>query len=380
MHFGRAHERIVAVADIGSGSAGVAILAIGDTHCRILVSERRSLSLEERVPEATVAAIGKHLVEAGKSALEKHRARKGAMPKAVYAVIRSPWTRSKTLRAHVSFEESRRISGALIAQLAQQALGEDAEFDKSQILEAGVVRVELNGYPTNKPEGKPAVELSVAVLVSICDPVVRSTVTSALAELFGAVTPVMRSGVHALLAVLKERGGNKDYLVVDMASEGTNLIVIRNGVATDHAFVAEGKRSLLKRIGSFGAPDEVLTLLHMRNRGECSDTVCKDLDDAVAKAEPELVRLFGEAMSKLVAEERLPNDLILASHGDMMTLLGALFTRIDFTQFTATTQPFSVDALEPEDFAHWVLPESGIKADTGISIAATLVNIEESRR
>lgn len=381
LHLGRAREKIIAVADIGSGSAALAIVSVPkDGPVRIRAAERRFLPLEERTPEAIVAAVGTHLKEAGQHVLASLQKNGATMPQSVYAVIRAPWTRSKTVQTHMAFLEVTRITSKLIGELAQQALGSDTEFDKSRILEAGVVRVEVNGYPTNQPEGKSGKDLSVAALISDCDAGLRASVTSALEQLFGARTVLMRSGVHAILSVMRNKPDvPKDFLVVDMASEGTNLIVIRNGVTTDHATVAEGKNSILKRISGSGMPDDTLTLLRLIARGECHDPACEAVAVAMAKAEPELVRAFGEVIAKLVVRQRLPNHLILATQDDLIPWLSSLFSRIDFAQFTMTTQPFTVVALRPVDFAHWALPDTGVRVDTGILIAAALVNIEQGR-
>ncbi len=164
-----------------------------------------------------------------------------------------------------------------------------------------------------------------------------------------------------------------------MASEGTNFVVIRDGITTDHATIPEGKNSILKRISGNGMTEETLTLLRLIARGECHDPACEAVQIAMAKAEPELVRAFGEVIAKLVMQQRLPNHLILATHEDLIPWLSSFFSRIDFAQFTTTTQPFAVTPLKPVDFAHLALPETGIQVDTGILIAAALVNIEEGR-
>lgn len=381
IHLGRAREKIIAVADIGSGSAGLAIVSVPQNGpVRIRAAERRFLPLEERTPEAIVAAVGTHLKEAGQHVLASLQKNGIPMPQSVYAIIRAPWTRSKTVQARTKFSKVTRITTKLVGGLAKQALGSDTEFDKNRILEAGVVRVEVNGYPTNQPEGKSGTELSAAVLISDCDAGLRTSVTSALEQLFGARTIIIRSGVHAILSVMRNKpDASGDFLVIDMASEGTNLIVIRDGVTTDHATIADGKNSILKRISAGGMPDDVLTLLRLIARGECHDPACEAVAVAMAKAEPELVRAFGEVIAKLVARQRLPNHLILATHDDLIPWLSSLFSRIDFAQFTTTTQPFTVVALRPVDFARWALPDTGVRVDTGILIAAALVNIEQGR-
>ncbi len=381
MHLGRTREKILGVVDIGSGSAAVAIVAVPkDGPVRILAAERRFLPLEERTPQAIVGAIGTHLVEAGTHALEAYRKSGGALPEKIYAVIRAPWAHSKTVEAGARYPEVTRISEKLIGGLAQQALASDTEFDKSHILEASVIRVEVNGYPTKQPEGKSGTELSVAALISDCDPDLRSTVTSALQQLFATRPVVMRSGAHAILSVMRDKQDeSRDFLIVDMASEGTNFIVTRDGLTTEHGSTPEGKNSILKRISGTGLPDETLTLLRLIARGECHDPACEAVETAMAKAEPEMVRAFGEVIAKLVVRQRLPNHLILATHDDLTAWLSSFFSRIDFAQFTMTTQPFTVSPLKPVDFAHWALPSTSVPADTGMLIASALVNIEESR-
>ncbi len=382
MHLGRAREKIIAVADIGSGSAALALVAVpAKGPVRVLSAERRFLPLEERAPGAIEAAIGTHLVEAGKSVLTAHQKKGGPQPASVYAVVRAPWTRSKTAEAHTSFPKTTKITGAMIAKLADQALASDTELDKTNILEAAVMRVEINGYPTSRPEGVSGDRLSVAVTISDCKPTFRTTLTNAFQQLFGAQKVVTRSGVHAILSTLRNQDNpsHRDFLVVDMASEGTNFTVIRDGISSGHAVTPEGKNSLLKRIGGDGMPENTLTLLRLLGRGECRDSACEAINAAMAKAEPELVRVFGEVIAKLVTQQRLPNDLILATHEDLIPWLSSFFSRIDFAQFTTTTQPFSVRPLKSGDFAHLVVPETGVRADTGILIACALVNIEEKR-
>ena len=372
-------EKIVAVADIGSGSAAVAILAVPkEGPARILAAERRILPIEERTPEAIIAAIAQHLSEAGGHVLATHRKNGGVIPRSVHAIIRAPWTQSKTVSAKTTLPTSTKISRKLIVQLSQQALASDTEFERSNLIEAGVVRVEVNGYPTAQPEGKSGDMLSVAALVSECDGQLRASVAGVLQQLFGAHPSTISSGVRAILSVMRDMpGAPDDFVIMDMASEGTNFVVVREGVTIEHAAMPEGKNSLLRRIGGNNLPADTLAMLRLVARGECHDPACATLGAAMTKCEPELVRSFGDIISKLVSRQRLPNHLILATNEGLMPWLPAFFSRIDFAQFTTTTQPFIVSTLKPVDLAHWALPDTMVRTDTGILLAAALVNIKE---
>lgn len=380
IHLGRGREKIVAVADIGSGSAALGLVAVPKSGpARLLVAKRSILPLEEREPAAVVAAIGRHLAETGQQALAEYGKHGGPQPGSVYAVIRAPWTQSKTVRAGVTFPKPTKVTNAMIGKLAREAIA-SVKVPKEALLEAGVIRVELNGYPTSKPEGKLCSELSVAALLGACDPALRASVEQTLRHLFGSRRITMRSGIHAVLSAMRDTPDMPgDSLVVDMASEGTDFMVVRDSVTTDHGASAEGKNSILKRISPDGMMEHTLTLLRLIARGECHDPACDALTAAMGKAEPELVRVFGETIAKLVSRRRLPNLLILATHDDLAPWLTTLFSRIDFAQFTTTTRPFIVRALKPVDFADRVVAEANARTDSAMLTAAALVHMEESR-
>ena len=377
-------EKIVVVADIGSGSAGVAIIAISpDLPARVIVAERSRLPFEERSVEATIAGITAQLSSAGEKALAAYAATSGASPiSAAYAVIRAPWTRSKTIRAMSKFPEEQQVTDALITETARAAFaapgesGED-EPDPANILETSIVRVELNGYPTARPKGKYAHTLGVSILVSDCDPRVRKNVVETVSRIFACPPPSLRSGTRALLSVLRESPAfPDDCLIVNMTSNATNLIVVTGGTAVRHTRIPEGVRSIVKRIGGTGLPEETLTLIRMVAHDQCEHEACKATSAAIARAEPELARIFGEAMGRIAATERLPNTLILAVQEDLAPWLSQFFSRIDFTQFTVTTQPFEAVMVTHKGISDMITVPAGMTPDPGLSVAGALVNIE----
>jgi hypothetical protein len=381
---GRTREKIIAVADIGSGSAAVAILALHpDKPAAVLAASRSVLPIEERTQEATIAGIGAHLAKSGEDAQKAYAARAGKGMKSVgslLCVMRAPWSRSRVVQASSVFEHETLVTGELIAGLAQQALAGERELDRGNFLEASVVRVELNGYPTGEPEGKYAREAEVFALASDCDPRIRAEVEASLQVVFPHLSPLFRSGTRALVSVVRERDDrDNSSFIVDMASEATTLTVIRDGVMQDHRTIPEGVRTILKRVSASGMPEETLSLMRMLARDQCSQPACDDLRASLARVEPEFVRVFGEAMGKSASGRRLPDALLLIVNPDMAPWLSKFFSRIDFTQFTLTAQPFAVEALAPADFARWVLPESGVTLDSGIALSCALSAIDAQR-
>mgnify|MGYP001597087235 CR=1 FL=1 len=376
--------KTVAVADISNGGVGVAIITTSlEGRANVLVAEHGALSIEERSPEAEAAGIIGKLGEVAQKALTTYAEKSGTRLPHVshaYAVVRAPWTRSKTIRIEHAFDEDTRILRAMMSALAQQALESDKELDHTKILEASVVRVELNGYPTAKPEGQHVRHIAVSVLLSEVDPNIHSGVSETLSRVFACPPPRVHSGPRALLSALKENDILQKYcFVVDIGSHATSLVTIRKDVATDIMHVPEGATSILRRITGEKMPEETTAMLKMLALGQCERDACEALKQAIARAEPDLVRIFGEAMSKMAAARRLPNDLILLAPKDLSEWLVQFFSRIDFAQFTITTRPFSPRVESGKGLVRSLTLASGVNPDSDLSIASVLVNIEEMR-
>ena len=367
----------VAVADVGSGSAGVAILSIEHGKpARVEAVHRVILPFEERTEEQTISGIIGALSESAEKALVETNTKSGSIQN-VYAVIRVPWMRSKSIRAIKKFAGEERVSSAVISDLARAALTEEKDFDHKNLIEASIVRVELNGYATANPVGKHAHIVFLSTLVSECGTRIRVGVEETIARIFSSKA-MLRSGTGALLAVLRERSvSHSDYLVVDMTSVATSMFAVHKGAPAHHVLVPEGTRTILKRVGGSRMPEETVTLMRMLAREHCEDAACIEVKTGMARAEQELSRVFGEAIGQLALHGRLPNTLVLSVDPVFADWLSGFFSRIDFTQFTITTQPFSVEALTPESLKNLVISSDPTKAtDLGLLVAAALVNSE----
>jgi hypothetical protein len=381
--FGRtsASKKIIAVADIGSASAGVAIVAVNEKGPAIIIaSDRAAIPFENRSASATITAVLASLDDAGQKALARFAASpyKGSVISGAYAVIDAPWSRSQTVRAASSFEKDIRVTSAMIGDAAQRAIGSDTAVDMNNLIESTVVRVELNGYPTGSPVGKTAHRLSVAALLSECDASIRSGAAESLARLFPGTKQTLRSGSRALIAAMSAVPdlGN-DYVILAVVAEASNVLVVRDGLVVQHAQIGEGVRSIVSRVADKGMPEETLSLLRMVERDECSGDACDMITQSMARVEIELARVYGEALTKIATPTRLPADLVLVTHSDMAPWLTTFFSRIDFTQCTLIARPFSVHALGRDELSHLVEFDQAAPADIELLIAGALVNTEE---
>lgn len=379
--FGRAKERIVAVADIGSASAGFAVAALSKGNpARVLAASRAMLPPEERKESAVVAGIGEMLLEAGRKTLAAYAEKSPGAPafEALYVIVHAPWTRARSVRASATYQEETRVTSGIISNLAKEALLSETGFDRKNFLEASVARIEINGYPTNEPEGKWAHEVAVSGLVSDCDPSLRNAVAASVGQLVPHLSPRYRSSTHALLSALEGGMSERKYVIADVMNLGTAITVVSEGMADEQFFVPEGVHTMLKRLSEKGMPEETLSLMRMLERDHCESEACDALKTSIGRAEPELVRVYGEALGKMAATRRLPNRFVLATHEDVSSWLARFFSRIDFTQFTETAQPFIVRELTPKDLRASVVADHPSELDTALAVACALVFREQS--
>jgi len=376
----RSAGKPVLIADIGDGSIGVSVVALGDSAAEILLSMRATLPMEERTREQAAAAIIKLLEDTTGKLLTASApdGTKLSAPHAIYVIMRTPWTRFRTTSADERFEEARTITKETIADQAKKALAVPSELDRNSILEAGVLQVFLNGYPTANPHGKRAKSISVVAFESDIDAGMRSSIVGVFGKLLPGGVPEFHSGMRSLLTVMHEHLPDVHrFLLIDIGGTQTACAVVRKDAVTQYAATNEGLTTILKRITQGGLPEETLSLLRMLATDACSTTACQAMKDSLAKAEPELVRAFGEVFTTLAATRRLPNACMLFAPAELTPWLQGFFERIDFSQFTATTQPLLVETLSPEhllDSVHW---RSGVVPDAGLGIAASSVNILE---
>ncbi len=372
---GSRHDKTVAVVDMEEGGASVAIVSCPhDGLSTIIATGRSAFTLDARTPAQAKGLVAQQIQEAGRQALkiygeEGHR----APVSAAYAIVHAPWTKTQIVQTQTRFEGETRIHDAMIGALASDALTAAKEIDRSNLFEASVARIKLNGYPTTAPEGKYAHHVDLTSLVSECDAAVKDAADSAMRALFPVASIVWRSSLRALVTLLRASPfGERNYLAIDMGADSTHLVSMRGGVF-EQRIVPEGVRTILARIASGRLPDEILGNLRMLSRDACSTEACEAVEKSLAGVEPELVRIFGEAMGQMAAARRIANDVLLVTHPDLEAWLSRLFSRIDFAQFTITTLPIETRAPSYVGIDTWV---TGEMPSTSLAIGAALITIE----
>jgi len=345
-------QESIAIVDIGPGTVRAALVSDHSDAIHVHAQTYSLISIETETPEHSIAAIGERIDDACKRLLDL-AGQKGITGhiKTVYCVIHAPWAHSMTVRKRVDYQTETRIHDSHISGIAKEMLADIKGVDMQSMMEAAVVRTWLNGYPVTAPEGKSAHSLVVSAIVSDIDQTVKKNAEAAIHRAFPSSNIEWRSAARAMQLTLGAAyRDDENYLAVDMGMDTTHLISVRDGFPSGERIVPQGLRTILTRIDPKRVAEETLGLIRMLSRDACEGGACDAIQKAMATAEPELAKIFGEALGGLAAQRRLANTLVLSANPDIIDWMKQFFSRLDFTQFTATTLPFTVipyDASTP---------------------------------
>ena len=363
----RREGKVVCIVSAASDGATVCYARTGKDKPHVLYAKRALLPLEDRSDEQIRVAIVNTI-----DTLLKDTANRFA-PDSIHVVVHEPWSRFGTASGSVVFEKERSITKALIDEVARSALEKIQEKDA----EAGVVRVFLNGYPTERPLGKRAHSLETIVFGGSVLQLFRTAAEHSIGSYFPGRRVHFHTGARVVLTVAHERMPQLNRFVVLSIRGMSECMVIRHETETQYGTSKEGVGTILKHVAPHGLPEETLSLFRMAESDFCSTDTCNAMKDVVARAEPELVRSFGDMFAALASTRRLPNDMLLFAPAELMPWLSHFFTRIDFSQFTTTTQPFSIQTMHQADIDGLASFEAGIVGDAMIATTAAAVNMFE---
>jgi hypothetical protein len=289
----------------------------------------------------------------------------------VYVFLRAPWVQAQVIKLTERYEKDTLITVDRVAALAKKTL----KIEET-MLEAVVVRTEINGYPAKDIVGKSGHMLSVYVLLTTVDSDLQETVQHNVEQAFPHSEIRWRSHTRALLQFIHDSYlQSRDTLVVDISSEGTSIFVVQDGILEKQITLDFGVHAILAKLSPNALPDETLGLIRMLEREQCSSEACDTLRSNIEKTEQHMIKIYGEQLANLAGKTRLPISLLLSVHPDCASWLNKFFSKLDFAQFTIPLQPFSVIELSAKDFYDTADIKSNT-ADISTLLAASLVHRE----
>lgn len=267
------------VVDIGSSSVGAALVSVSKgAPPKILFSTRSPVVLQNESERG-------HSLSSVISALEsvmKTVSSERVVAHKSHIIFSSPWYLSKTDITKVDYDAPTLVTHHNIDQLVKEVekkfVVESSSDD--EVVEHRVIRTKLNGYDTSNPYNKKAKSVEVTFYSSTIAKDVLNSVRRIVGKYFHIRNNEMSSfSLAAFSAISAIFPTERDFLIVDIRGEVTDLSLISDGVLTKSLFFPQGKNALINSVsvGSGQSLTAALSLLGTALNGNCESTIPADI-------------------------------------------------------------------------------------------------------
>lgn len=328
----------VGLLDIGSTSVGAALLRLseqtnGAVPPTVLWSRRKEIPFQQVVDSDH---FFQRISGALKTVLEAMSIEAKESPQAFFCTFSSPWYAAQTRIAKSTFLQSSVVTPQIVNSLvdAEVAAFEaayashmpDESPGRAALLEQKIMRVCLNGYATQKPYGKSAHEVDVALYISMSPQFFLDEINRLVGEVFHRGIDQYHSLAFVSFSALRDIFPEREhFLMCDIGGEITDLSLIKNNLLVETVSFPKGRMTLMREAVSLlkRQPEEVLSMLTLHFEGlRGEDAMTPRLNEIIEQGRKEWLGSFYAAMAELKNRNFLANDIEITAHPLMRQWIG----------------------------------------------------------
>ena len=308
---------VILIVDIGTSSVGAALVA-KDTLPKVLFSTRSQISPQSNPDIQRSFVVIKQTLEL----VLKSVVAEGKLFDKLHLFFSSPWCVSKTSVLKVEHEKPILVTRGVIDKLTKEA--EEKFLTESvasgEIVEHSITRTKLNGYEVADPFNKKAKDIEIALFSSVVS-----------AELFAAVREVIHKNFHIkheevssfLLAAFNAISGimpkERDFMIVDVRSEVTEISLIFDGALTKNIFFPLGKNGLIKAVSdnSNQSLSAALSLISLALQGDSDSDSKINVARFSETFKKDWVAFYTKSTQEILAGSVVPQTIFLVADQDV---------------------------------------------------------------
>ena len=367
-------DRVVAILDVDGDSVGVVLAhVIPKMPLAILGEKRVRLPASDRTLEHSAARLADILENSSLELLNSIRGMSYVVDTA-YIVLRMPWVSTRLVRRAVYSGKEVPVTREFINTVAMNAISGDIVPSQEDYLEGRVMRVELNGYPTNDPLGKRAHTVDLTLLVSESPKREREIVKAAVQRTFPVAHVEWRSGTRAMAHAMRTRAqAEKEYLFVDVGPESSQLTLVSDGVITAHETVPFGLRAFVS--GGEVSEDIIRDSLLAHRDARHAPSLDAAVRAHMARKGEDAVAAFAPALAAVSHGRSIPDRVHALAPQESQVWLSHVFDRPECSQLKHSHGPIHMLPVNAASFAP-VFHTSDAVQDPSLALACALVHNE----
>jgi hypothetical protein len=360
----------VALIDVASGSVGGAYLSLGKEGPAIEYSVRVPVVIrdKEELAFAMLRALGEvneQMTKLGAPALR--RATGTGSIGEVLVSIASPWQDTLVHTERIDESKEFTFTRALMKDVVRRTTTPKPDRVSSG---ESVIATMLNGYETNQPFGREVKRADIVILSSTIDKSVYESVQTALRKSYHTHHITFAAFAPAAYAVFRDvYPHEKDYLVVDVSGEATDIAFIKQGLLASVISVPIGMNNLLRSIGR----NTTMTADMEEPKAKGGVHVFRNVagsDAGKDTARVEWVAEILEGLKSFSEEHALPRTIFLLAADNVRDYLRRALDDTALRSLWLSSEPLSIQPVLPSHFLSFVKVGAAGTADAPLMLLA----------
>jgi len=381
----------VIVFDIGSASIGAAVVFFEKEVPHIAYCTRVNLPFLKVAKKKHLLSQIEEILTQIAHDIQKNglqiEGEQAVVPRKIVCIFSPLWSNTQTTCASFEAKKRFRVTDQIMDNLLAQIHKESKENNKKkggsmEVIEEIVISTLLNGYPTDSPLGKETQSIEVTYFESVITKTLHEKISSTIHKTFSPDIPLLfRSLTLVSFTVVRDLFEDiKDFLLIDVTGEITELAVVRNSILEDTISFPYGRNTLVRNIAkkTRSIPEDVLSRVTLAlfytdaQTGTDSENT-SEIKELLSKEEKLWTEMFGKACDEISSEVHLlPQDVFLIADGEYTHWFSRMIERVDFSQFTPTREAFLVHTLTGEHLEDVCTHSDGVTRDNFLIIGSLL--------
>ncbi len=368
--FKKPEQRSVALIDIGSASVGGAYAHFETLSAptiyytaRVPIDVREGETCEAGMLRA-LEVLGHLLVNHGAPVLREVTG--SGRIDSVVAAVAAPWQETKILVGSKQAEKPFTFTKGMLDEIAGTCAVDTGARARCQ---NSIIATILNGYDVAEPFGKRAKRADLVILSSSLEEKVAHDIEQMLRKLFHVNDVTLTAFAPLSYAVIRDMFPHeKDFLIIDVEGEATDLAFVKRGLLTDIATVPQGTNALVSAIsrGHTTITEGTTGVIDMGRNQRFADMV--------GKMEEAWLCGIEEALKKFASRHALPRTVFLLAEDETRGFLERIVNAQKLHSLWLSDEPRSVIPLTPAHIAQYVQTRGAAEGDLFLAMMALYEN------
>jgi cell division ATPase FtsA len=278
--------------------------------------------------------------------------------KNVFCVLSSSWHKSSIEVFKLRKEKPFIVSSKFISNMIKNA---DEQFLKSiknqsdnkkivnpKVIEKNIIKILLNGYNTNEPNGKKVNNIDVVLFMSIISGEVLEKIESILEKIFSVKNISFHTFTLSAFSVVRDIFSTEEnFLLMDISGETTSITLVRNETIVKDINLPLGKNFLIEKVASSlnTVYEEAHSLIRLFLEGKSINTENVKIEKILKDVREEWLSSFRKVLSDFSEGLSLPKTIFLTIDTDIGKWFVDTIKSDEFSIHTLAEQPFTIVEL-----------------------------------